>query len=92
MSARIKITLIITAVGLFAAFFFSTVILWEMRNDQFNLIDNDLKNLSKWALTITKTAGARASEIQTRLEHLPHWIVISETESGQILCTSLDLI
>lgn len=88
MSARIKLTLLITAVGFFAVFFFSTVILWEMLNDEIDLVDDQLKNLSKWALTVNKMAGARTSEIQTRLEHLPYWIVISETASGQVLYRS----
>ena len=47
MSARQKLTLLITAVGLFAALFFSGVTLWKMVDDQFDLIDEELEALAK---------------------------------------------
>ena len=88
MNARSKLTLLITAVGSFAVLFFSAITLWEMLDDQLSLIDDQLNDLSKWALTVSEPLEAQTSEIQTSLKYLPYWITISEAASGEVLYRS----
>ena len=88
MSARQKITLLITAAGLFAALFFSGVTLWKMVDDQFDLIDDELKTLAKRALAACETAGPNHPEALDWLDHQPRWLVVSEAASGQVLYRS----
>ena len=73
MSARQKITLLITAAGLFAALFFSGVTLWKMVDDQFDLIDDELKTLAKRALAACETAGPNHPEALDWLDHQPRY-------------------
>ena len=88
MKARWKITLLITAAGVFAALFFSAFTLWKMVDDQFDLIDDELEALAKRALAISETTGPRNRETQDWLEHLPHWLVVSDAASGRVLFRS----
>ena len=88
MSARQKLTLLITAVGLFAALFFSGVTLWKMVDDQFDLIDEELEALAKRALALSDMAEPHNQEALNRLEHLPHWMVVSDAVSGRVLFRS----
>ena len=88
MNARRKIALLITAAGVFAALFFSAFTLWKMVDDQFDLIDDELDALAKRALALGDTDGSDNPEVLSRLEHLPHWLVVSDAVSGRVLFRS----
>ncbi len=89
MTVRQKITLLITAAGFISSLVFSCIILWEMLEQPFRIIDSDLESISRRAVHIvsgndmTKTSDAISSIGD---EH--YWLEIHDLASGKSIYRS----
>lgn len=79
MKIRLKITLWITGAGVLASLVFSTIVFWEMIEQPYRLIDNELRTVAHFVMRMELPAGdlpaeMKNSDIPIRLED--YWIKI----------------
>lgn len=89
MTVRLKISVLITAAGFVASLVFSCIILWEMVEQPFRLIDADLKStglrVARMAVA-EKTTGDPDSPLSW--DDPNHWLEVRDQASGKILYRS----
>lgn len=83
MTVRRKIALLITAAGFLSSLAFSCIILWEMVEQPFNLIDADLESIGRRAVRIaSKSEGGKSPDAQWSMDDRRYWMEIKNLDSG----------
>lgn len=89
MSVRHQITLLITAAGFVSSLFFSCIIMWEMLEQPFYLIDTDLESTSKRAAQFVSQSGRKnALAAPWAIGDERYWLEVKNQDSGKLLYRS----
>lgn len=89
MTVRLKITLLITAAGFLSSLVFSCIILWEMLEQPFHLIDADLESAARRAVQIVLRGDEkRGSVAQWSINDERYWLEIKDQDSNKSIYRS----
>lgn len=89
MTVRHKITLLITAAGFISSLFFSFIIMLEMLQHPFDLIDADLEATIKRAVQFTSISDKNnSSAAPWAIGDERYWLEIKDQDSGEIIYRS----
>ena len=89
MTVRQKITLLITAAGFLSSLVFSFIILWEMLEQPFRIIDSDLEAMARRAVhVVSESDQNRASDAPLLIGDERYWLVIYDQDSGKSIYRS----
>ncbi len=84
MTVRYKITLLITAAGFISSLLFSGIILWEMLEQPFHLIDADLQSTARRAVqAVLRRDEKNGSDTQWSISDERYWLEIKDQDSGK---------
>jgi two-component system OmpR family sensor kinase len=84
MTVRYKITLLITAAGFISSLLFSCIILWEMLEQPFHLIDADLESTARRAVQVVfRRDEKKGSDAQWSISGERYWLEIKDQDSGK---------
>jgi signal transduction histidine kinase len=87
MTVRLKITLLMTAAGFVASLVFSCIILWEMVEQPFRLIDSDLKVAGPRIARAVLAEGG-AGDAPGAPDHARYWLEVRDPATGEVLFRS----
>ncbi|MFW5489969.1 MAG: sensor histidine kinase [Desulfovibrio sp.] len=87
MTVRMKITLLITAAGFVSSLVFSCIILWEMVEQPFQLIDSDLK-IAGTRVAQAVVAGEAGEGGPGVPDGDHYWLEVRDPASGEVLYRS----
>ncbi len=89
MTVRQKISLLITAAGFGSSLVFSCIILWEMIEQPFRIIDADLEATARRAVhMVLRREGNGAVDTSGLIGAERYWLKIYEPETGRLLYAS----
>ncbi len=89
MTVRQKISLLITAAGFLASLVFSCIIVWEMREQPFRIMDADLQTTAERAVHLLFGADTgSALDVPLLIDDRQYWLKVYDQESGRLLYTS----
>ncbi|WP_051328425.1 sensor histidine kinase [Desulfatirhabdium butyrativorans] len=89
MTVRLKITLLISAAGFLSSLVFSGIVLWEMLEQPFHIIDSDLESTARRAIQVLAAADAKAAaDGLLSAEDEPYWLEIRDGVSGNVIYRS----
>lgn len=89
MTVRQKITLLITAAGFISGLLFSCIILWEMLEQPFRIIDSELEAIAGRAVhVVSKSDQNRAPDGPSFIGDERYWLVIYDQDSGKSIYRS----
>lgn len=89
MTVRYKITLLITAAGFISSLFFSCIIMWEMLEHSFRLIDTDLESIIKRAVQFASRSNKKSgSPAPWAIGDESYWLEIKDQASGRFIYRS----
>jgi signal transduction histidine kinase len=89
MTVRQKITLLITAAGFLSSLVFSCIILWEMLEQPFRIIDSELETMARRAVhVVSKSDPNRAPDAPSFIGDERYWLVICDQDSGKSIYRS----
>jgi two-component system, OmpR family, sensor kinase len=88
VTVRKKIALLITAAGLISSLVFSCIILWEMLEQPFHLIDAELESVSKRAVVLASNGDKRESDTRWSAGDEKYWVEIKDQDSGKSIYRS----
>ncbi len=89
MTVRHKITLLITAAGFISSLFFSCIIMWEMLEHPFRLIDTDLESTVKRAVQfVSRNDKKSGSAAPWAIGDERYWLEIRDQDSGKFIYRS----
>jgi signal transduction histidine kinase len=84
MKVRLKISLLITAAGFLSSLVFSCIILWEMLEQPFRIIDSELKTIATQAIYIvSKKNREKISDLYSYIGDKHYWLAIYDPKSGK---------
>lgn len=84
MTVRQKITLLITAAGFLSSLVFSCIILWEMVEEPFHLIDADLESTARRAAQFAASSDEKeGSGARWPIGDERYWLEIKDQDSGK---------
>jgi two-component system, OmpR family, sensor kinase len=84
MTVRHKMTLLITAVGFISSLLFSGIIMWEMIEQPFHLIDADLESTAKRAVQLAfRSDEKQGPRAQWPIYEERYWLEIKDQDSGK---------
>ncbi|WP_419785527.1 sensor histidine kinase [Pseudodesulfovibrio sp.] len=87
MTVRLKITVLITAAGFLASLFFSCIILWEMMEQPFRLIDADLASTGQRVVQVV-AAREIGQAAPSSMGDAHYWIEVKDPASGSAIYRS----
>lgn len=88
MTVRQKISLLITAAGLLSSLVFSGIVLWEMLEQPFRLIDSDLETASRRAVLAAVDSGQPNKSAGRFFGDERYWLEIKDQASGKTIYRS----
>jgi two-component system OmpR family sensor kinase len=89
MTVRRKITLLITAAGFLSSLVFSCIILWEVLEQPFRIIDSELEAMARRAVrVVSKSDQNRAPDAPSFIGDERYWLVIYDQNSGKSIYRS----
>lgn len=89
MTVRRKIALLITAAGILSSLVFSCIILREMLEQPFHLIDAELQSVSKRAVQVVfRSDERRGVDRQWAIGDERYWLEIKDQDSGKLVYRS----
>jgi two-component system OmpR family sensor kinase len=89
MTVRHKISLLITAAGFGASLVFSCIILWEMMEQPFRIIDSDLETISQGAVhMVLQNEENFNSNVPAFIGNEGYWLKIYDQDTGQSIYQS----
>ncbi len=89
MTVRQKITLLITVAGFISSLLFSCIILWEMLEQPFRIIDSELEAIARRAVhVVSKSDQNRAPDGPSFIGDERYWLVIYDQDSGKSIYLS----
>jgi len=89
MTVRQKITLLITAAGFISSLVFSCIILWEMLEQPFRIIDSELESTARRAVHIVSGSdGERTPDAISSIGDERYWLEIRDQASGKSIYRS----
>ena len=83
MTVRQKISLLITAAGLLSSLVFSGIVLWEMLEQPFRLIDSELETASRRAVLAAVDGGQSNKPAGQSVGDERYWLEIKDHDSGK---------
>ena len=86
MTVRQKISLLITAAGFLSSLVFSFIILWEMIEQPFRIIDSELETTAQWAVHIVlerEKNGGSNPDAPLNIGDDRYWLKIYDQNNGQ---------
>jgi signal transduction histidine kinase len=84
VTVRRKITLLITAAGFLSSLIFSVIILWEMLEQPFRIMDSDLEAMARRAVRIVSQGNRHgASDTASLMGDERYWLQVSDPDSGE---------
>jgi len=87
MTVRSKITVLITAAGVVASLVFSCIILLEMMEQPFRLIDADLESTGQRVVQAV-AAGGIEEAVPSSMNDSHYWLEVNDLESGSVVYRS----
>lgn len=89
MTVRQKITLLITAAGFLSSLVFSCIVLWEMLEQPFRIIDSELEAMARHAVHfISKGEQNRTPDDPSFIGNERYWLVVLDQDSGKSIYRS----
>ncbi|SMC28160.1 Signal transduction histidine kinase [Desulfacinum hydrothermale DSM 13146] len=89
MTVRQKITLLITAAGFLSSLVFSCIVLWEMLEQPFQIIDSELEAMARHAVHfISKSKQNRTPDDPSFIGNERYWLVVLDQDSGKSIYRS----
>lgn len=89
MTVRHKITLLITAAGFLSSLVFSCIVLWEMLEQPFQIIDSELEAMARRAVhVVSKNDKNRTSGVSSFIGDEGYWLAIYNEDSGKTVYRS----
>jgi len=89
MTVRHKITLLITAAGFLSSLVFSCIVLWEMLEQPFQIIDSELEGMARRAVhVVSKNDKNRTSDASSFIGDEGYWLAIYNEGSGKTIYRS----